>query len=110
MQVCWQSLNKHDEGISSKRAEENVKVLMLELVELWTKGSFYFKIVLMRQAFGTAESGGNCLDARPFGSRFCHLSHEGSTGKLKTFQCLSLFIRKMGKPLSRLIVRTASGP
>ena len=40
MQVCWQSLNKHDEGISAKRAEQNVKVLMLELVELWTKGSF----------------------------------------------------------------------
>ena len=39
MKVCWQSLNKHAEGISAKRAEENVKVLVLELVELWTKGN-----------------------------------------------------------------------
>lgn len=67
MQVCWQSLNKHDESISAKRAEENVKVLVLELVELWTKGSFYFKTVLMRQAFVTEELGGNSLDARPLG-------------------------------------------
>ena len=67
MKVCWQSLNKHAEGISAKRAEENVKVLVLELVELWTKGSFYFKTVLMRQAFVAEELGGNSLEPDPLG-------------------------------------------
>ena len=47
--------------LSAKPAEENAEVLVLELVELWTKGSFYFKSVLMRQAFVAEELGGNLL-------------------------------------------------
>ena len=53
--------------LSAKPAEENAEVLVLELVELWTKGSFYFKSVLMKQAFVAEELGGNSLEPDPLG-------------------------------------------